>query len=206
MPVKSKSQFRLFKAAENNPKVAKKLGMSQSKAAEMTEANVGKKSYSKLPKKMADGGMTDDMPDQAAAPAPAPVQAAATPAPAPMPSPAPQNAPAAASAPAPAPSGPSSMDYLGKMKREMSAVRPGQKPQAPVRPPEMQRQPKPVIAPPPKPMPVKSPIQAKPVGKPIAKKGEEKLRSGEIRMYKHGGAVTSKVSTAQKGKKSKSGW
>lgn len=56
MPVKSKAQFRLFKAAENNPKVAKKLGMSQSKAAEMTEANVGKKSYGKLPKKMALGG------------------------------------------------------------------------------------------------------------------------------------------------------
>lgn len=200
MPVKSKSQFRLFKAAENNPKVAKKLGMSQSKAAEMTEANVGKKSYSKLPKKMADGGMTDDMPDQAAAPAPAPVQAAATPAPAPTPSPAPQNAPAAASAPAPAPSGPSSMDYLGKMKREMSAPKPMRKPmpQKPVMPPPMK--------PAPKPIPVKPPIQAKPVGKPIAKKGEEKLRSGEIRMYKHGGAVTSKVSTAQKGKKSKSGW
>ena len=151
-------------------------------------------------KKMADGGMTDDMPDQAAAPAPAPVQAAPMPAPAPTPSPAPQNAPAAASAPAPAPSGPSSMDYLGKMKREMSAPKPMRKPmpQKPVMPPPMK--------PAPKPIPVKPPIQAKPVGKPIAKKGEEKLRSGEIRMYKHGGAVTSKVSTAQKGKKSKSGW
>ena len=64
-----------------------------------------------------------------------------------------------------------------------------------------------------KPAPVKSPIELKkPIAKPIASQprprmGEEHLKNGEIRMYKHGGAVTTtKVNTAQKGKKSKSGW
>lgn len=56
MPAKSKAQFRLMKAVESNPKVAKKVGMSPSVAAEYTESNVGKKSYGKLPEKKASGG------------------------------------------------------------------------------------------------------------------------------------------------------
>lgn len=49
MPAKSKSQFRLMKAAENNPAFAKKVGISKSTAAEYTSSNTGKKAYSKLP-------------------------------------------------------------------------------------------------------------------------------------------------------------
>lgn len=49
MPAKSKTQFRLMKAAENNPKFAKKVGIKPSVAAEFTSANVGKKAYGKLP-------------------------------------------------------------------------------------------------------------------------------------------------------------
>jgi hypothetical protein len=56
MPAKSQAQFRLMKAAENDPKVAKRTGISKSVAAEYTESNVGKKAYSKLPAKMAKGG------------------------------------------------------------------------------------------------------------------------------------------------------
>jgi hypothetical protein len=56
MPAKSQAQFRLMKAAENNPKFAKKVGIKPSVAKEYTEANVGKKSYEDLPKKMAGGG------------------------------------------------------------------------------------------------------------------------------------------------------
>ena len=56
MPAKSKAQFRLMKAVESNPKVAKKVGMEPSVAAEYTESNVGKKSYGKLPEKKAKGG------------------------------------------------------------------------------------------------------------------------------------------------------
>lgn len=56
MPAKSQAQFRLMKAAENNPKFAKKVGIKPSVAKEFTEANVGKKSYEDLPKKMAGGG------------------------------------------------------------------------------------------------------------------------------------------------------
>lgn len=56
MPAKSKSQFRLMKAAEYNPKFAKKVGIKPSVAAEFTESNVGKKSYSKLPSEMKKGG------------------------------------------------------------------------------------------------------------------------------------------------------
>ncbi len=47
MPAKSKAQFRLMKAAEYNPKFAKKVGIKPSVAAEFTESNVGKKSYAK---------------------------------------------------------------------------------------------------------------------------------------------------------------
>ena len=56
MPAKSQAQFRLMKAAENNPKFAKKVGIKPSVAKEYTESNVGKKSYAELPKKMKDGG------------------------------------------------------------------------------------------------------------------------------------------------------
>jgi hypothetical protein len=56
MPAKSQAQFRLMKAAENNPKFAKKVGIKPSVAAEFTAANKGKKAYAELPKKMKDGG------------------------------------------------------------------------------------------------------------------------------------------------------
>lgn len=56
MPAKSKAQFRLMKAIEHDPKIAKKFGMSRESAAEYTSSNVAKKSYSKLPEKMKDGG------------------------------------------------------------------------------------------------------------------------------------------------------
>ena len=56
MPAKSKAQFRLMKAAEYNPKFAKKVGIKPSVAAEFTEANVSKKAYAKLPEKMKKGG------------------------------------------------------------------------------------------------------------------------------------------------------
>ena len=51
MPAKSKSQFRLMKAAEKNPAFAKKVGISKSTAAEYTSSNAGKKAYEKLPEK-----------------------------------------------------------------------------------------------------------------------------------------------------------
>jgi hypothetical protein len=56
MPAKSKAQFRFMKAAESNPKFAKRVGISPSVAAEYTESNVGKKKYSKLPAKKCSGG------------------------------------------------------------------------------------------------------------------------------------------------------
>ncbi len=56
MPAKSQAQFRLMKAAENNPKFAKKVGIRPDVAAEYTESNVGKKAYGKLPEKKAAGG------------------------------------------------------------------------------------------------------------------------------------------------------
>lgn len=56
MPAKSKAQFRLMKAVAHDPKVAKRVGISQSVGAEYTESNIGKKSYGKLPEKMKDGG------------------------------------------------------------------------------------------------------------------------------------------------------
>lgn len=56
MPAKSKAQFRLMKAAENNPKFAKKVGIRPDVAAEYTQSNVKGKSYAKLPEKMAGGG------------------------------------------------------------------------------------------------------------------------------------------------------
>ena len=56
MPAKSKAQFRLMKAAENNPKFAKKVGISPDVAAEFTQSNVKGKSYAKLPEKLKNGG------------------------------------------------------------------------------------------------------------------------------------------------------
>lgn len=58
MPAKSKSQFRLMKAAENNPKFAKKVGIKPSVAAEFTQSNKGKKSYQGLPERMKEGGVS----------------------------------------------------------------------------------------------------------------------------------------------------
>lgn len=57
MPAKSKSQFRLMKAAATNPKFAKKVGIPAKTASEYTESNIGKKAYSKLPEAMAGGGL-----------------------------------------------------------------------------------------------------------------------------------------------------
>lgn len=56
MPAKSKAQFRLMKAIEHDPKIAKKFGMSRQAAAEYTDSNVKSKVYGKLPEKMKDGG------------------------------------------------------------------------------------------------------------------------------------------------------
>lgn len=56
MPAKSQAQFRLMKAAENNPKFAKKVGIKPSVAKEFTDSNVGKKAYVKLPEQMKKGG------------------------------------------------------------------------------------------------------------------------------------------------------
>lgn len=52
MPASSKTQFRLMKAIEHNPKFAKKIGMSQEQASEYTKSNVGKKRFSKLKEKI----------------------------------------------------------------------------------------------------------------------------------------------------------
>jgi hypothetical protein len=54
MPAKSKAQFRFMKAAETDPKFAKRVGITPSVAKEYTEGNVGKRSYKSLP--MKDGG------------------------------------------------------------------------------------------------------------------------------------------------------
>jgi hypothetical protein len=55
MPAKSKSQFRLMKAAENNPEFAKKVGIKSSVAKEFTKSNKGSKSFSKLKEKLTKG-------------------------------------------------------------------------------------------------------------------------------------------------------
>lgn len=50
MPVKSRAQFRLMKMMEHNPESAKDgPDISPEKAKEMTEGNIGKKAYKKLP-------------------------------------------------------------------------------------------------------------------------------------------------------------
>lgn len=56
MPAKSQAQFRLMKAAENNPKFAKKVGIRPDVASEFTQSNKGKKAYGKLPERLKDGG------------------------------------------------------------------------------------------------------------------------------------------------------
>ena len=56
MPATSKAQFRLMKAAENNPKFAKKVGIEPAVAGEFTAMNKGKKAYAKLPDAMKKGG------------------------------------------------------------------------------------------------------------------------------------------------------
>jgi len=61
MPAVSKAQFRLMKAVENDPKVAKRVGISRKTAAEYTSSNIGKKSYGKLPDKMAGGGLYENI-------------------------------------------------------------------------------------------------------------------------------------------------
>jgi len=58
MPAKSQAQFRLMKAAENNPKFAKKVGITPKVAAEYTQANKGKKAYKGLPERMKEGGVS----------------------------------------------------------------------------------------------------------------------------------------------------
>ena len=45
-----------MKAAENNPKFAKKVGIRPDVAAEFTQSNVKGKSYAKLPERLKDGG------------------------------------------------------------------------------------------------------------------------------------------------------
>ena len=52
MAAKSKAQFRLMKAAENNPEFAKKVGIEPSVAKEFTKANKGKKRFAKLKEKL----------------------------------------------------------------------------------------------------------------------------------------------------------
>jgi hypothetical protein len=47
-----------MKAAEYNPKIAKKVGISEDVAKEYTQSNVGKKAYSKLPEAMKEGGVS----------------------------------------------------------------------------------------------------------------------------------------------------
>lgn len=58
MPAKSKAQFRLMKAVEHNPKIAKKVGISEDVAKEFTQSNVGKKAYGKLPEAKKNGGVS----------------------------------------------------------------------------------------------------------------------------------------------------
>jgi len=52
IPAKSKAQFKLMKAMEHNPALAKRIGMSQEQAKEYTKSNVGKKRFSKLKEKV----------------------------------------------------------------------------------------------------------------------------------------------------------
>lgn len=56
MPAKTKAQFRLMKAAENNPAFAKKVGIRPDTAAEFTQSNVKGKAYARLPERLKKGG------------------------------------------------------------------------------------------------------------------------------------------------------
>ena len=56
MPAKTKAQFRLMKAAENNPTFAKKVGIRPDTAAEFTQSNVKGKAYARLPERLKEGG------------------------------------------------------------------------------------------------------------------------------------------------------
>jgi hypothetical protein len=56
MPAKSKAQFRLMKAAEHNPKFAKKVGIRPDIAAEYTQSNKKGRAYEELPERKAKGG------------------------------------------------------------------------------------------------------------------------------------------------------
>lgn len=57
MPAKSKSQFRLMKAAENNPEFAEKVGIEPKVAKEFTKGNKGKKRFAKLKEKVSKKGI-----------------------------------------------------------------------------------------------------------------------------------------------------
>ena len=59
MPAKSKAQYKLMKAAENNPEFAKKVGIKPEVAKEYTKANVGKKRFSKLKNRIKKNGKVD---------------------------------------------------------------------------------------------------------------------------------------------------
>jgi hypothetical protein len=56
MPAKSKAQFRLMKAAESDPKVAKRVGIKPGVAAEFTAGNVKGRAYKRLPEAKRAGG------------------------------------------------------------------------------------------------------------------------------------------------------
>jgi len=51
MPSRSKQQYRFFKAIENNPKLAKEKGISQSLAKDYTEG-MTKERFSKLKERL----------------------------------------------------------------------------------------------------------------------------------------------------------
>ena len=56
MPAVSKQQYKLFKAAENDEKLRKELGMSLEEVKEMTKDNKGSKRFSKLKRKIKKNG------------------------------------------------------------------------------------------------------------------------------------------------------
>jgi len=51
MPAVSQKQFKFFKMLENNPKKAKKKGISPAKAKEYTSHNKGAMAFKNLPSK-----------------------------------------------------------------------------------------------------------------------------------------------------------
>ena len=56
MPATTKAQFKLMKAAEHNPKFAKKVGIRPDVAAEYTQSNKKGRAYEELPERKAKGG------------------------------------------------------------------------------------------------------------------------------------------------------